>query len=436
MKDLDASLLENVSCKKTCSKVIAQVKQVRREERRRKKNAERVSARPDYDKEGKEVDIFHRREDKTNLEDESSSRDDVIGEDWQLEETSSKSKNRVDRTKISSEESVGKLTEKSSRGRNNDRSSRSYRRSEEELSDVASRTAEDRIGYRSSKENTIHSKSSRSVALRRSNERFEEAGTEERSIGKSVRSKTKDNVSHQSSKIRRSSASAMKDLSGEDEFSELSQGKDLGQSLKRIANKEMSSEEEEEEEDLEEEKELEEKSLASKGKSGKSSMRSAEDARSVNTNKESVAGSSKSGPGPSRRGPDRDPGKGPRKDPGRGPGRPGGSERGSDGDSEIDMENWDEQDHSPCSLQCPVRLLRERLKKRNEDLQHLVDDYLLNKGMNYFRDICTCSFRCAFRQICKDYFFRSTICSLIIFGLGIKLTCELRAWYIPAPIFQ
>lgn len=72
------------------------------------------------------------------------------------------------------------------------------------------------------------------------------------------------------------------------------------------------------------------------------------------------------------------------------------------------------------------------LRRKREAKQKEVDEYLLNKGMNYFEDLCNCSARCLAQQLWNDPFVRKIFVSAALFAVGIKLCWEMDAWYIPA----
>ncbi|KAK0087987.1 hypothetical protein PV325_013536 [Microctonus aethiopoides] len=81
-----------------------------------------------------------------------------------------------------------------------------------------------------------------------------------------------------------------------------------------------------------------------------------------------------------------------------------------------------------CESSCPKQT---RLDKLREKRQARLDRYILNKGFNYFEDVCHCSLKCLMVQICLDPFIKKTIISATFFFLGIKLCFELDSWYIP-----
>lgn len=74
--------------------------------------------------------------------------------------------------------------------------------------------------------------------------------------------------------------------------------------------------------------------------------------------------------------------------------------------------------------------IENRIRKL-EERQSIIDSYLLNKGTSYFDDICTCSLSCVIRALKNDSFIRSTLTSLALFAVGLKLCSELDAWYLP-----
>ncbi|XP_076680245.1 uncharacterized protein LOC143375220 [Andrena cerasifolii] len=84
-----------------------------------------------------------------------------------------------------------------------------------------------------------------------------------------------------------------------------------------------------------------------------------------------------------------------------------------------------------CEPTCPRRISRENRIRKLEERQSTVDAYLLNKGTNYFDDVCTCSLSCVVRSLKDDSFIRSTLASAVLFTLGLKLCMELDAWYLP-----
>ena len=71
------------------------------------------------------------------------------------------------------------------------------------------------------------------------------------------------------------------------------------------------------------------------------------------------------------------------------------------------------------------------MRKKLEEKQKIVDDYLLNKGMNYFEDLCACSSSCLAKQLWNDPFIRKIFVSMSVFALGMKVCFEMDGWYLP-----
>ncbi|XP_076242032.1 uncharacterized protein LOC143184000 isoform X2 [Calliopsis andreniformis] len=84
-----------------------------------------------------------------------------------------------------------------------------------------------------------------------------------------------------------------------------------------------------------------------------------------------------------------------------------------------------------CVPNCPRRIPRKVRLRKLEERQRIVDNYLLNRGSGYFDDVCTCSLSCVVRALKDDPFVRSMLASLALFALGLKLSVELDAWYLP-----
>lgn len=100
-----------------------------------------------------------------------------------------------------------------------------------------------------------------------------------------------------------------------------------------------------------------------------------------------------------------------------------------EGDAEEAAAKRDMLDE--CDPRCPRRISRKERKRRLEERQRIVDNYLLNKGSGYFDDVCTCSLSCVIRALRDDTFVRSILASALLFTLGVKLCEELDAWYMP-----
>ncbi|XP_076391087.1 uncharacterized protein LOC143265068 [Megachile rotundata] len=84
-----------------------------------------------------------------------------------------------------------------------------------------------------------------------------------------------------------------------------------------------------------------------------------------------------------------------------------------------------------CEQSCPRRISGKSRLRKLEETQCIIDSYLLNKGARYFEDVCTCSLSCVLRALRRDPFVTSTLASITIFTLGLKLCAELDAWYLP-----
>lgn len=83
------------------------------------------------------------------------------------------------------------------------------------------------------------------------------------------------------------------------------------------------------------------------------------------------------------------------------------------------------------NYQLPITISAESRIRKLEERQSTVDAYLLNKGTNYFDDVCTCSLSCVIRALKDDSFVRSILASAALFTLGLKLCMELDSWYLP-----
>ena len=79
----------------------------------------------------------------------------------------------------------------------------------------------------------------------------------------------------------------------------------------------------------------------------------------------------------------------------------------------------------------PHLFAEEMMRRKLEDRQKAIDDYLLNCGMSYFEDICTCCSGCFAKQLWNDPFVRKMLLSAALFAVGIKLCWEMDAWYLP-----
>ncbi|XP_043282099.1 coiled-coil domain-containing protein 80-like [Venturia canescens] len=69
-------------------------------------------------------------------------------------------------------------------------------------------------------------------------------------------------------------------------------------------------------------------------------------------------------------------------------------------------------------------------KIKNKKRQETFDEYIINKGLCYFEDLCNCSYACFINQLWKDSFVTSTIASAALFAIGLKLCCEMDGWSI------
>ncbi|XP_033213722.1 transcriptional regulator ATRX-like [Belonocnema kinseyi] len=95
-------------------------------------------------------------------------------------------------------------------------------------------------------------------------------------------------------------------------------------------------------------------------------------------------------------------------------------------------QGFDSSKHHPRSSEYSLRTMKEEiLRRKRKSKQEEVDEYLLNKGMNYFGDLCNCSARCLAQQLWNDPFVRKIFVSAALFAVGIKLCWEMDAWYIP-----
>lgn len=79
--------------------------------------------------------------------------------------------------------------------------------------------------------------------------------------------------------------------------------------------------------------------------------------------------------------------------------------------------------------------IAEPPQTKSEQNQTEIDQYYLNKGSNYFEDFCGCSLDCVLSQAMRDKFIWTTLTSLALCAVGMKLCSELDAWTIPNSFF-
>ncbi|XP_032673023.1 probable serine/threonine-protein kinase kinX [Odontomachus brunneus] len=88
-----------------------------------------------------------------------------------------------------------------------------------------------------------------------------------------------------------------------------------------------------------------------------------------------------------------------------------------------------------CDDTCPlINQQKERIMRKLEERQRIVDHYYLTKGFSYFEDVCTCSLACVLYTLSRDQFVRSIFASLALFAVGLKLCSELDAWEMPSRV--
>ncbi|XP_014477355.1 PREDICTED: uncharacterized protein LOC106745882 [Dinoponera quadriceps] len=76
----------------------------------------------------------------------------------------------------------------------------------------------------------------------------------------------------------------------------------------------------------------------------------------------------------------------------------------------------------------------ERVMRKLEARQRIVDHYYLTRGFSYLEDVCTCSLACVLYTLSRDQFVRSVFASLALFAVGLKLCSELDAWEMPSRV--
>ncbi|XP_043477759.1 uncharacterized protein LOC122508460 [Leptopilina heterotoma] len=80
-----------------------------------------------------------------------------------------------------------------------------------------------------------------------------------------------------------------------------------------------------------------------------------------------------------------------------------------------------------CASKCSSKKSKdEAIKRKQKD----PDDYRLNKGINYFDDLCFCSSLCLAKNLWSKAGIRKFIFSLALFGVGFKICYDLDGWQI------
>ncbi|XP_025162846.1 uncharacterized protein LOC105183887 isoform X2 [Harpegnathos saltator] len=109
--------------------------------------------------------------------------------------------------------------------------------------------------------------------------------------------------------------------------------------------------------------------------------------------------------------------------------------RGVVGDSTTRAAAAAASEEDACDETCPlVQEQKERIMRKLEERQRIVDHYYLTKGFSYFEDVCTCSLACVLYTLSRDQFVRSIFASLALFAVGLKLCSELDAWEMPGRV--